>query len=470
MTSDFQTTIEARREPLQRLKRDFAEKGVEFVQIHFPDLTGLFRTKYCPFKVALEGESLNAILYNVTHADGAPIGDVVFDAPICRVDNGYPSIQALVDPASAAIHGWRPDTASMILNSFMSDGARCPLDIRACLADLEGKAAAMGFEGRFAVEYEFGVFHYDEALIQAGRFAELRPHGRSFTNYDMLRAPGYEELIQELMRRMASLGAPLASFVSEYGRGMYEFALQPLAPLAAADAAMRAKHHVKELCLEKGLVATFMTRFQSLGSESASGAHIHQSLIDKASGRNAFQDPDGPLSETGRGYLAGLLRTLREVQLIFRPTLNAYRRMDRMAWSPEEIYWGVENRTAAVRVIDRPSPEACRLEHRCAGSDVNPYLAIAAMLAGGLKGIEESWDPGAATPGLSEEAQREAPLARSLAESIALFRGSEFAAEALGTELRDQYALSRENEIAAFKAWQESHISQFEYQRYFEGV
>lgn len=220
--------------------------------------------------MAAQGESLNAILYNIVHCDGAPIGDVVFDAPICDLDNGFRSIQALADPATAAVHGWRPNVASMILNAFMDDGAACSLDVRARLGHFEDKARAMGFAARFAFEYEFGIFHYDEELIQAGRFAELRPHGKSFTNYDMLRAPGYEDLVQEFMRRMESIGAPLASFVPEFGRGMYEFALQPLPPLAAADAAMRAKHHVKELAQERGLFATFMTRFQGIGGESSS--------------------------------------------------------------------------------------------------------------------------------------------------------------------------------------------------------
>ncbi|MGI9415233.1 MAG: glutamine synthetase family protein [Hyphomicrobiales bacterium] len=470
MTSDLQAAIAERKSDFDHIRSDYAHKGVEFVQVHFPDLTGLLRTKYAPFKVAAEGESLNAILYNIVHADGAPIGDVVFDAPICWLDNGYRSIQALVDPASAAIHGWRPNTASMMLNSFMEDGTACTLDIRARLKHFEDKARAMGFVPHFAFEYEFGIFHYDEELVQAGRYSELKPHGKSFTNYDMLRAPGYEDLIQEFMRRMESIGAPLASFVSEFGRGMYEFALKPQPALAAADAAMRAKHHVKELCQEHGLIATFMTRFQDLGGESSSGAHIHQSLADVETGAHAFQGDGEDLSETGRAYLAGLLRTMQDFHVVFRPTMNSYRHMDRIAWSPEEVYWGVENRVAAVRAINRPTAAACRLEHRCSGSDVNPYLAITAMLAAGLKGIEEGWDPGTAVPGASEEAERDRPLTRSLEASLENFRASETAKEIFGEDLWMQYIRSRENEIAAYRTWQEQHITAFEFGRYFEGT
>jgi glutamine synthetase len=470
MTTDLQAAIAERAPEFERILADYSERGVEFIQVHFPDLSGLFRTKYAPFKVSAEGESLNAILYNVAHSDGAPIGDVVFDAPICSLDNGFPSIQALVDPATAVVHGWRPNTASMLLNSYLEDGSTCSLDARARLKHFEDKARSMGFVPQFAFEYEFGIFHYDEELVQAGRFAELRPHGKSFTNYDMLRAPGYEDFIQEFMRRMDSIGAPLASFVSEFGRGMYEFAVKPLPALAAADAAMRAKHHVKELCQDMGLIATFMTRFQGIGGESASGTHIHQSLTDVETGQNLFHAEGEDISRTGRAYVSGLLRSMQDFHLVFRPTFNSYRRMDRMAWSPEEIYWGVENRMAAVRAINRPTPAACRLEHRCAGSDVNPYLAVIAMLAAGLQGIEEGWDEGDPVSGASEEAQRERPLTRSLEASLENFKASEFARDTFGEDLWMQYIRSRETEVEAYKIWQDRHITAFEFSRYFEGV
>ncbi len=468
--TDLERTIAQRQAEIARIASEFPERGVEFVQIQFPDLTGLLRTKYAPFKASASGESLNAILYNVSHADGAPVGDVVFDAPICSLENGYGSIQALIDPGSAVIHGWRPDTASVMLNSFENDGSACALDLRACLEACEARAHALGYQARFAFEYEFGIFHYDEALIGAGRFAELRPYGHSFTNYDMLRAPHYEDLIQEYLRRMTSIGAPAASFVSEYGHGMYEFALKPLPALAAADAAVRAKQHMKELCLERGLIATFMTRFQSVGGESASGLHIHQCLLDSESGANAFYDPVEPVSPVARQYAAGLLKAMRDTHLVFRPTMNAYRRMDRNAWSPEEVYWGIENRVAPLRAINRPAADACRIEHRCAGSDANPYLCVIAMLGAGLKGIEERWEPGELVSGESLSAQQSMPLPRRFEESIELFEDAALAQEIFGEPLWRQYLLSRRNELEAYRAWQDAHITDFEYARYFLGV
>lgn len=470
MTSDMKKAMSERQERFAGIRKEYQDRGVEFVQIHMPDLTGLLRTKYAPFKVSDAGESFNAILYNVSHGDGAPIGDVVFDAPICRLDNGYGSIQALADPDSAAIHGWRPNSCSMMLNTYMLDGVACELDIRRRVKLIEDQAREMGFEAKVAFEIEFGLFQYDEEMIQQGRYSELRPHGKSFTNYDMLRAPGYEDLMQEFIQRMASLGYPVVSFVSEYGRGMYEFAMKPMSPLAAADGITRAKHHLKELCLELGLIATFMSRFQGPGGESSSGAHIHQCLVDSDTGLNAFHDPNGELSETARHYAAGLLNTMNDFHAIFRPTINSYRRMDRITWSPEEIYWGIENRTAPVRAITRPNAEACRLEHRCAGSDANPYLAVMATVGPGLKAVAEKWEAWDLVPGGSEKAQRELPLHRSMPEALAKFKSSGIAAEILGSDLHEQYVLSREHELAAYETWQAQNISSFEYQRYFEGV
>ena len=470
MTSDMAIAIAGRHERFAAISKEYPEHGVEFVQIHMPDLTGLLRTKYAPFKMSETGESFNAILFNVAHSDGAPIGDVVFDAPICWLDNGYGSIQALADPDSAVIHGWRPNVCSIMLDTFMADGSACEIDLRQRLKRIEDQAHDMGFEAKIGFEIEFGLFHYDEELVQQGRYAELRPHGKSFTNYDMLRAPGYEDLMQEFIHRMKSLDYPVASFVSEYGRGMYEFAMKPLAPLAAADGITRAKHHLKELCLERGLIATFMTRFQGPGGESSSGTHIHQCLVDAATGANVFHDPDGGLSQTARHYAAGLLATMADFHAVFRPTVNSYRRMDRQAWSPEEIYWGIENRTAPVRAITRPDANACRMEHRCAGSDVNPYLAVMATLGPGLKAVAGKWEPWELVPGISRTAQEELPLHRSLADALAQFRTSTIAAEILGTDLHEQYVLSRENELAAFETWQAQNITSFEYQRYFEGV
>ncbi len=438
--------------------------GVKYLQSHTVDMAGGFRSKISPFKLSASGDALNGILYCVSHGDGQPIGDTAFDAPLASDANGYPNIQAVADPASLRRHGWRPDMASIISTGFMLDGSPCGIDPRHVLQQADARLRALGYTAKVALEYEFGIFHADDALMQQGRYRELKPWGHSLVNYNLVRGGDYQDLVTEFISRMESLGIGVASFVTEYGYGMYEYALTPKTAVEAADDAMRAKIHLQELCAERGLVATFMTRFQPPGRESACGAHHHLSLWQDetpvmAAGTNA-------LSPVGEQFLAGLLHRLQETHVFFRPTINSYRRFDRYAWSPTDVSWGYENRTAAIRAITTPSASACRFEHRVAGADVNPYLTIAALLAAGAEGIEKQMTPPALQPGVAADGAVP-QLQTTLAAATEDFAASDFCAEAFGETFRDHYAASRRNEVAAFETWQSQRITDFEWQRYF---
>ena len=211
---------------------------------------------------------------------------------------------------------------------------------------------------------------------------------------------------------------------------------------------------------------TFMARSRPLGGESAAGAHLHQSLL--RDGENAFYSPeeDG-LSEVARHYLAGILTTLPELHVIYRPTVNSYRRFDRTAWSPDDASWGYENRYCAMRAITQPAPHGVRFENRVAGADVNPYLVIAASVGAGLWGIEEQLKPPEPVIG-PLQTDRFPPLPRRLPESIEAFERSKLARALLGSELTDHYAASRQAEWDAFSHWLDTRITEFEYLRYFE--
>jgi glutamine synthetase len=467
MASDFEAAIASRKPRLQKLEKDLAGQGAQFMNVHMAETNGVFRSKTVPLKLAYNGDALNGILYCIVHGDGAPVGIPVFQGDISNDANGYPNIMALPDPDSVRHFGWDRRYASVILNSFMLDGRTCPLDPRAILKAQEDRAMRLGYEARFALEYEFGLFHADHDLMRQGRYRELKPWGHSYVNYDLVRTGDYRDFVAEYIQRMASLDVGVASFVTEYGFGMYEFALTPKTPLQAADDAMLAKLHLRELCAERGLVATFMTRFQPPGRESACGAHHHQSFWKD--GKNVFAAGTNKLSPVAGHYLAGMLARLPETHLFYRPTINSYRRFERDAWSPEDSSWGFENRTSAIRAITTPVPEAVRFEHRAAGADVNPYLTIAAMLGAGLDGIEEKMVLEPPAPGNPGKLGRP-PLARTLQGSIDAFRESTFVDRVFGPAFKSHYLLSRETEQAAYESWLAAQISDFEFQRYFIGV
>ena len=467
MTTDFEADVAARKDKLQHLQKELAGKGARFINVHMAEVNGLFRSKTTPFKLTYSGDALNGILYCVQHSDGQPTGIPVFPGAISNDANGYPNVMALPDPTTVRQHGWDPRYASVITNSYMLDGSRCRLDPRAILKDQEDRARKLGYDPLFALEYEFGVFIADHDLMRAGRYRELKPWGHSYVNYDLVRGGDYQDFVAQFIERLASIGIGVASFVTEYGYGMYEFALTPKTPLEAADDAVRAKLHLREFCAERGLVATFMTRFQPPGKESACGGHHHQSLWQ--GGKNAFAAGPNKLTDLAQHYLAGMLKHLPDTHLLFRPTINSYRRFDRGAWSPEDASWGFENRTAAVRAITTPTPEAARFEHRVPGADINPYLTVAAMLAAGLNGIEGKLKLEPAAPGNPAELGRP-PLARSLQDSMAACHDSDFVTRVFGPDFKAHYLLSRAAEQEAFDGWQAAQITDFEFQRYFIGT
>lgn len=463
----FHRLAEQRKAPLQHAYKELLAKGAKFIHIHVPEINGIFRTKTAPVKLAYDGDAINAILYCISHNDGVPLGDITYNSPIACDVNGYPNIMGLPDPETVRHHPWNARFASVIMNTFYLDGAACPLDPRAILAHQEERARALGFDPKFALEYEFGIFHANHDLMRAMRFCELVPWGHSLINYDVLRSKDYQEFVAEFATRLAGIDVGLASFVTEYGYGMYEAALSPKPPLTAADDAMRFKFHLRELCAEREMVATFMTRFQPPKKESACGAHHHVSLW--RDGKNLFAAGQNELSDIGKRFLSGVLARLPDTHLIFRPTINSYRRLDRQAWSPEDVSWGYENWMAAVRVITTPTPEAARLEHRVSGADINPYLTIAAILAAGLDGIEQSLPLPSVSLG-SPAGLGLRPLARTLGELIAAFRASACVEQSFGPEFKSHYAASRENEQTAFNSWLNGHITDFEWQRYFIGT
>jgi glutamine synthetase len=281
--------------------------------------------------------------------------------------------------------------------------------------------------------------------------------------YSSLRLSELRPLAEAFFERMAAVGIAIESVHTELGHGMVEFAIAHAPALEAADQAARAKTYLKELCAERDLVATFMPKWRS--GAPTSGCHFHQSLW--RDGTNLFAAPDGALAPLGRHYLAGLLATAADFSALFNPSVNAYRRLQPGNFTPATASWGMDNRTAAIRAITG-SAKGARLEHRRPGADVNPYLAIAAMLAGGLYGIAEELEPPAAATADAYADARFPRLPADLAEAITALRDSAVAPVLLGREFTDHYLLSREVELRLWREWAAGQVTDWEHRRYFE--
>jgi glutamine synthetase len=427
-----------------------AIEGARVVQLEVPDLDGGLRAKLVSAAKALSpaGAAMCTIMFGLTQADD------VYESPASSTDNGYPDLVMRPDMATARPLPWCDATVAVLCDLYGPDGAAYPVAPRTVLRTVADRCAELGFEARFAAEWELCVVHQGDDAV---------PLGRTMNAYSLLRLRELRPLAQAFFERMEAVGIPIESVHTELGHGMLEFAIAHTPVLEAADHAARAKAYLKELCGEMGLVATFMPRWRT--GAPTSGCHFHQSLW--RDGTNAFWSADGALSPLARHYLAGQLATMTDLTVVFNPSVNSFRRLQPGTWTPVTASWGVDNRTAAIRAI-AGSPKGVRLEHRRPGADVNPYLAIAAMLAGGLHGIAEKLEaPDPATGDASADG-RFLRLPSTLADAIAALRGSPVAPSLLGREFVDHYLLSREVELRLWREWEAEQVTGWEHRRYFE--
>lgn len=434
---------------------------IDLVQMEIPDLNGALRGKFAAAgKVAGGSKSaICTVLYQMTPADD------VWESRHSSYDNGFPDVLAVPDLSTAIALPWRQGMAAVLYDVVYPDGRPFPLAPRNVLRAVAERFAGTGYTPLFGVEYEAFVFHADRGAQLAGGHHDLTALGRMANAYRLTQVEEARELGAEFIRRMRGIGISVEVFHTELGLGAVEFAMAPAGAVAAADNAIRAKTYFRELCAERGLTATFMAKWRI--GDSGCGAHVHQSIWKD--GRNAFHDPaTGRLSEVGHQYLAGMLAGLADCGVIFRPYVNSFRRFNVSAWSPENVSWGLDNRSAALRVIAYPEPKAYRIEHRVPGADANPYLSIAAMLAGGHHGITGGLVPPPAVQGNALKAPGAPRLADTLGAATDAFERSAFARDWFGDDFVEHYAASRRAELRHWEEWLAAQVTSYELIRHFE--
>jgi glutamine synthetase len=280
--------------------------------------------------------------------------------------------------------------------------------------------------------------------------------------YSLLRMNRNREFMNALMDEMLAFGVPIEGLHTETGPGVYEVAILFSEALEAADRAILFKTGAKEIGSRFGVMPSFMAKW-SAQYPGCSG-HIHQSLSDGKS--NVFHDAKSPrrMSRVFESYLAGQVAHLMEFGPMFWPTINSYKRLVDGFWAPVKPTWGIDNRTASFRVI-AGSPKATRLETRCPGADINPYLAVAAVLAAGLDGVEKGLKLTAPPiTGTNQGAENIPRAPRTLIETTRNFQQSQVARDWLGDAFVDHFAATREWE---WRQWLDG-VTDWELKRYFE--
>ncbi|MFO1036805.1 MAG: glutamine synthetase family protein [Geminicoccaceae bacterium] len=420
-----------------------ANPGIETAEIYIVDLHGIARGKRAPAaslsKIATAGVPMPRCLMaldvwgNDVEAAGlaATAGDG--DA-LCR------AVPGTLQPVTWA----KSPTAQLQLTMHDADGAPFLGDPRQVLAQILGRYARLGLTPVVATELEFYLLE-----AHSGEHGPMPPphptSGRRSCDPYLLsldELEGFEAVFAAINLAARAQGIPTDTLITEHGAGQFEINLLHQADaLRAADHAVMFKRAVKGCARAHGLVATFMAK--PFGQMAGSGLHVHMSLLDRQ-GRNVFDD--GALGSPLLNHaVAGLCATMRDFAAIMAPNPNSYRRLRPGAFAPTAPTWGYDNRTVAVRIPQGSGP-ARRLEHRVAGADANPYLALAAILAGVLHGLEEKLEAPAPSTGCAYTDDPDGALPPTLPEALRLFEGSPIAKAYLGPDLVRYYTACKRQE------------------------
>jgi glutamine synthetase len=376
--------------------------------------------------------------------------------------HGFPDALARLDPSTARRVPWDGNVPFFLGEFINADGSPYPVCPRQVLKRVLARADKLGFAPMCGIEYEWFNFTETPQSWAAKKGVDPETITPGMFGYSLLRMADQRGFFNALMDEMLAFRVPIEGLHTETGPGVYEVAIQFSEALEAADRAILFKTGAKEIGKRFGVMPSFMAKW-SAQYPGCSG-HIHQSLSDGKT--NLFYDAKSKrsMSKLFESYLAGQLQALMQFAPMFWPTVNSYKRLVDGFWAPVKPTWGLDNRTASFRVI-AGSPKATRLETRCPGADINPYLATAAVIAAGLHGVEKGLQ--LTTPpitGTNQGAENIPRAPRSLIETTRIFQASELARDWFGDLFVDHFAATREWE---HRQWQDA-VTDWERKRYFE--
>lgn len=431
------------------------------VKVAVSDIDGILRGKYIHrdkfFGAAESGFGFCDVVF------GWDSHDACYDnTQVTGWQHGFPDALARLDPATARRVPWDGDVPFFLGEFVAPDGSPYPICPRQTLKRVLARARELGFEAMAGVEFEWFNFAETPHSWAAKNGVGPTTITPGMFGYSLLRMADSREFFNALMDQMGAFGVPIEGLHTETGPGVYEVAIAFSEALEAADRAILFKTGAKEIGKRFGIMPSFMAKWNA--QLPGCSGHIHQSLSDGR--KNLFFDQAArhSMSPLFESYLAGQLACLMEFAPMFWPTVNSYKRLVDGFWAPVKPTWGVDNRTASFRVISG-NPKSTRLETRCPGADINPYLAMAAVVAAGIHGVEKGLKLRTKPiHGTNQGAEGIPRAPRSLIETTRIFRQSQIARDWLGDAFVDHFAATREWE---WRQWQDA-VTDWEMKRYFE--
>ncbi len=447
------------------------ETGIETLRICFVDQHGILRGKTIvadalpsAFEAGI-GIPSTLLLKDTSHR-------TVFDVWNTTEDVASPPLAGAgdviirPDPARFFPLSWSPHSAIILCDVFFRNGDPVPFAPNTVLNKAINELDAEGYNAIFGLEVEFQVYSLLDGAL-AHDLATMPPAPVKTENltqgYQYLTETQYaqaEDTLDALRRNAQALGLKPRTMEIEMGPSQFEFTFAPSDPATIADRFVMFRTMVKEVCRMRGLHASFMAK-PKLPNAAANGWHIHQSLIDKATGQNAFMPQDGEITKEASAWIAGLLDHAFASCLLTNPTVNSYKRFTPFQLAPNRIQWGRDNRGAMVRELLTPGDPASRIENRVADTTANPHYAFAAQIFAGLAGLKAQSIAPPATETPYDQGADELP--QSLLAAITAFEASPHIKDCFGAEFRTYIATLKRAEWDRYLAY----VSEWEQQEYF---
>ncbi|MET7800686.1 glutamine synthetase family protein [Streptomyces decoyicus] len=349
-------------------------------------------------------------------------------------ERGYGDFAMHGDPGTLRRTPWNPGTALITADLAWHDGSPVVASPRQILRRQLDRLAERGWSAHAGTELEFMLFKdtYEDAWSRGYR--QMNPANQYNADYSVLGTGRVEPVLRRIRNEMGAAGMTVESAKGECNLGQHEIVFVYDEALTTCDQHSIYKTGAKEIAAQEGMSLTFMAKYDEREGNSC---HIHLSLQD-AEGRPVLADDSGPygMSKTMRHFLAGQVAAMRDFTLLYAPNINSYKRFRPGSFAPTAVAWGPDNRTCALRVVGHG--RAHRLENRLPGGDVNPYLAVAGMVAAGLYGIEHELELPEATTGNAYTGDA-AQVPTTLREAAELWEKSPIARAAFGDEVVDHY-------------------------------
>ena len=380
-------------------------------------------------------------------------------------DLGYGDVHLVPDLATLRVADWMPRSALVLCDVHdQRTGELASIAPRSVLRAQVERAAAHGLSAKAATELEYYLYRTSYREAATSGYGRLDPAGWYLEDYQLFQGARTESFHSAVRRALNRSGVPVESSKGEWGLGQHELNVRYTDALGMADRHVVYKQCLKEVADRQDVSVTFMAKPHD--DRAGSSCHVHLSLW--RDGANAFagdHDVDGVRgSEELRWFLGGCLAHIDEVMAFLAPTVNSYKRYVDGSWAPTRVAWSYDNRTAGFRLVGRD--DDLRIECRVPGADCNPYLALAALLASGIDGIEQRTEAPPPFAGDVYAATDLPHVPRTLRDATDAFESGSFARAVFGKEVVEHYAHFFRTEQRAFDA----AVTDWERRRYFERI